>query len=140
MKKVCVAAALLLVQVQSAWADCADLNRRALPNKAAFQTAADEYKNSVVSHLRSALNNTSPPPIDAIAEGVVATSKMITAFDKMIGYLRTVLSAGCFGSEANAWSAAIAKFQSQSDDMHKDRKLYIETLSIMSKVEDKPRN
>jgi chitinase len=61
---------------------------------------------------------------------------MIAAVDKTIDYLGTVMKAGCFGSDANNWSMAIAKFQAQSDDMHKDRALYIETLSMMSKVED----
>jgi hypothetical protein len=83
MKKICFVALMLLLPVQSAWAVCADLNRQALPNKAALQTATDEFKNSVASHLRGALSNSSPPPITAIAEGVVATSKMIAAFDSL---------------------------------------------------------
>jgi hypothetical protein len=137
--KALVTIILLLFHIQSARADCADLNRQAIPNKLAFQAATEEYKNSAVSHLRDMLNGKEPPPIDAISEGVASISKMITAVDKTIEYLRTVLTAGCFGKDADAWSAAITKFEAQRDDMRKDRRTYIEMLSVMSKVEDKPR-
>jgi hypothetical protein len=137
--KALVATVLLLLHVQSALADCADLNRQAIPNKAALQRAADEYKNSFASHLRDMLNDKDPPPINAISEGVAETSKMITAMDKFIGYLHSVKDAGCFGKDADAWSAAIIQMEAQLDGMRKDRKAYIEILSIMSKVEDKPR-
>ena len=131
---------LFLLHIPAAWADCADLNRQAEPNKAALQAATAEYKSGIVSGLRATLSSNSPPPMAAIAQGVAETSKMITAMDKMIDYLQSVMSAGCFGKETNAWSAAIAKFQAQRNDMGKDRRLYIETLLMMSKVEDKPRN
>lgn len=131
---------LLLLSVLSAWADCVDLNRQALPKKAALQAAADEYKSSVISGLRDIMNTKDPPPIVAIAQGVVETSKMIVALDDTITYLRSVLEAGCFGKDANQWSAAIAKFESQSADMRKDRRLYIDTVSMMAKVEDQMRN
>jgi hypothetical protein len=137
--KAVVATAFLLLHVQPALADCADLNRQALPNKAAFQAAADEYKNSFVSHLRDMLNDKDPPPITAISEGVAETSKMITAMDVFIDYLHSVGNAGCFGKEANNWSAAIAKMEAQRDGMRKDRKTYIDILSIMAKAEEKSR-
>jgi hypothetical protein len=137
--KAAVTTVLLLLYVQSALADCADLNRQALPNKAVFQAAADEYKNSFVSHLRDMLNDKDPPPITAISEGVAETSKMIAAMDKFIDYLHSVGNAGCFGKEADAWSAAIAEMEAQRDGMRNDRSTYIQILSIMSKVEDKPR-
>jgi hypothetical protein len=85
------------------------------------------------------LNDKDPPPINAIAEGVAETSRIITAMDKFIDYLHSVKDAGCFGKEADAWSAAIAQMEAQRDGMRKDRKTYIEILSMMSKVEDKPR-
>lgn len=138
--KALAATVLLLFCAPSAWADCADLNRQALPKKAALQAAADEYKNSVVSHLRDMMNNKDQPPLVAIAEGVVETSKMIAALDDTIDYLHSVLDAGCFGKDANQWSMAIAKFETQRDGMRKDRRLYIDTVSMMAKVEDKPRN
>jgi hypothetical protein len=137
--KALVATILLLVHAQSALADCADLNRQALPNKAALQAATDEYKGSVVSHLRDMLNDKDPPPINAISEGVAETSKMITAMDKFIGYLHSVKDAGCFGKDADAWSRAIIQMEAQLDGMRKDRSTYIQILSMMSKVEDKPR-
>jgi hypothetical protein len=130
----------LQLYAPGAWADCADLNRLSLPKKAAFQAAVDAYKGSVVSHLGDMMNDKDPPPLVAIAEGVVETSKMIAAFDDTIEYLRSVQAAGCFGKEASQWAAAIAKFESQRDDMRKDRRLYIDTVSMMAKVEDKPRN
>jgi hypothetical protein len=136
--KAFVATLLLVVSAQSALAGCADLNRQVIPNKLAFQAATEEYKNSAISHLRDALNNAEPPPINVISEGVASTSKMITAFDKTIDYLRSVLAAGCFGQDAAAWSAAIAKFETQRDEMRRDRRTYIEILSMMSKVEDRP--
>lgn len=138
--KTLAATVLLLLSAPSAWADCADLNRQAFPKKAALQSAADEYKSSIVSHLRDLMNDKDPPPIVAIAEGVVETSKMIAALADTIAYLHSVLDAGCFGKDAYAWSATIARFESQRDDMRNDRRLYIDTLSMMAKVEDKPRN
>lgn len=137
--KALVATLILLLCVQSAWADCADLNRQALPNKAALQVATDGYKNSVVSRLRDMLNDKDPPPINAISEGVAEITKMITALDKFIDYLKTVKTAGCFGKEAAAWSGAIAKFEAQLDEMRRDRRTYIEILSVMAKAEEKPR-
>ena len=134
--KALVATAFLLLNAQSAWADCTELNRQALPKKATFQAAADEYKNSIVSHLRDMINNKEQPEIVAIAQGVVETSKMIAAFDDTISYLHTVMDAGCFGKEASGWAAAITKFENQRDGMRKDRRLYIDTLSFMAKVED----
>lgn len=136
--KALVAAVLFLFQVQSVLADCADLNRQAMPNKLALQTATEEYKSGAVSNLRNALNNTNSPPIDAIAEGVASISKMITALDKTIDYLHSVLTAGCFGKDADKWSAAIVQFEAQRNEMRKDRRTYIEMLSTMSKVEDRP--
>jgi hypothetical protein len=130
---------LLVLHAHSAWADCAELNRQAVPSKAALQRATDVYKNSVVSHLRETLNDTGPAPINAISEGVAETSKMITAMDKFIDYLHSVRDAGCFGKEADAWSGVIAKLEAQRDGMRKDRSTYIEILSTMSKVEDGPR-
>lgn len=138
--KAFAATALLLLCAPSAWADCADLNSQALPKKAALQAAADEYKNSIVSHLRDMKSNKDQPPLVAIAEGVVETSKMIAALDDMIDYLHSILDAGCFGKDANQWSMAIAKFETQRDGMRKERRLYIDTVSMMAKVEDKPRN
>jgi hypothetical protein len=137
--KALVATILLLLHTQSASADCADLNRQAPPNKAALKAATDEYKGSVASHLRDTLNDKDPPPINAVAEGVAETSKMITAMDKFIVYLHSVKDAGCFDKDADAWSAAIKQMEAQLDGMKKDRKIYIEILSMMSKVEDKPR-
>jgi len=131
------ATAFLLLSVQLAWADCTELNRQALPRKAAFQAAVDEYKNSTTSHLRDLINNKEQPEIVAIAEGVVATSKVIAAMNDLISYLHTAMDAGCFGKEASGWAAAIAKFESQRDSTRKDRRLYIDTLSFMAKVEDK---
>jgi hypothetical protein len=137
--KAFVAPVFLLLNVQLAFANCADLNRQALPNKAALQRAADAYKNSIASHLRDLLNGKDPPPIDAISEGIAETSKMITAMDKVIDYLHSVKDAGCFGKEAEAWSAAIVQMEAQRDGMRRDRSTYIEILSMMSKVEDRPR-
>jgi hypothetical protein len=135
-----LATVLLVFHAQSALAaDCGELNRHALPNKVAFQAAVDEYKNSSTSHLRDMLGNKDPPPITAISEGVAETSKMIAAMDKVIDYLHSVGNAECFGKEADAWSAAIVQMEAQRDGMRKDRKAYIEMLSIMSKVEDNPR-
>jgi hypothetical protein len=134
-----LATVLLVLHAQSAWADCAELNRQAMPNKAALQRATNVYKSSVVSHLQEILNDTGPPPINAISEGVAETSKMITAMDKFIAYLHSVKDAGCFGKETDAWSGAITKLEAQLDGMRKDRSTYIEILSTMSKVEDRPR-
>jgi hypothetical protein len=138
--KAFVATILLLLHAQSASAaSCADLNRQALPNKAALQVATDEYRGSAVSHLRDMLNDKDPPPINAISEGIAETSKMISAMDKFISYLRSVKDTGCFGKDTDAWSAAIIKMEAQLDGMRKDRATYIEILSMMSKVEDRPR-
>ena len=138
--KVLVATILLLLQAQSVLAaDCAELNRLALPSKAAFQKATDEYKSSAVSQLRDMLNDKEPPPINVIAQGVAETSKIITAMDKMIDYLNSVKIAGCFGKEADGWSKAIQQMEAQRDGMRKDRSAYVEILSMMSKVEDKAR-
>jgi hypothetical protein len=137
--KALVATVLLLLHVQSAWADCADLSRQAMPNKAALQAATDEYKNSGVSHLRDALNDTDPPPIHVILEGVASTTKMITALDKAIDFFRSGLDAGCYKKFADAWSGAIATFETQRDEMRRDRRTYIDILSIMAKAEEKPR-
>lgn len=138
--KAFVATILLLLHAQSASAaSCADLNRLALPNRAALQAATDEYKGSVISHLRDMLNDKDAPSINAISEGIAETSKMITAMDNFISYLRSVKDAGCFDKEADAWLAAIIKMEAQLDGMRKDRATYIEILSMMSKVEDRPR-
>jgi hypothetical protein len=137
MTKALAATAFLLLSVQLAWADCAELNRQALPKQAAFKAATDEYKNSTASHLRDLINNKEQPEIVAIAEGIVETSKMIAAMDDTIGYLHTVMDAGSFGKDASSWAAAIAKFESQRTGMRKDRRLYIDTLSFMANVEDK---
>jgi len=137
MIKTLASTGFMLLSVQLAWADCTELNRQALPKKAAFQAAIDEYKNSTASHLRDIINNKEQPEIVAIAEGVVAASKVIAAMDDMISYLHTVMAGGCFGKEASNWAAVIAKFESQRDGMRKDRRLYIDTISFMVKVEDK---
>ena len=135
--KALVTTVLFLFHIQLAWADCADLNRQAIPNKTALQAATEEYKSSVASHLRDTLNDS--PPINVISEGVAATTKMITAMDKSIDYLRSVLNARCFGKDTNGWSAAIAQMESQRDGMRNDRKTYIDMLSIMAKGEEKSR-
>jgi hypothetical protein len=137
--KTLVATILLVLHAQSAWADCAELNRQAIPNKAALQRATDEYKKSAVSDLRETLKDTGPPPINVLSEAVAETSKMIAAMDKFIGYLHSVKDTGCFGKDADAWSAAIIQMEARLVGMRKDRKTYIEILSMMSKVEDKPR-
>lgn len=106
MIKALASTAFMLLSVQLAWADCTELNRQALPKKVVFQAAVDEYKNSTASHLRDLINNKEQPEIVAIAEGVVAASKVIAAMDDMISYLHAVMAGGCFGKEASGWAAA----------------------------------
>jgi hypothetical protein len=135
-----IAAVIFLLQTQSVWAaDCAELNRQAEPNKAALQAATKEYKSGVTAGLRAALSGNDPPPMAAIAQALAEQSKMISAIDTTIKYLRSVMRAGCFGKEADNWSNVIATFEAQRVDMGKDRRQYIETLLMMSKVEDNPR-
>jgi hypothetical protein len=54
----------------------------------------------------------------------------------MIDYLRLAQSGGCFGQEAATWAAAIAKMESQNEDMRKDRRAQLEMLTFMAKTED----
>ena len=64
---------------------------------------------------------------------------MISSIDRMVGYLRSVQNSGCFGKDASAWAVAITQMETQSDEMRKDREIYISVLSIMAKAESKQR-
>jgi hypothetical protein len=77
------------------------------------------------------------PPINAIAEGVAAITKAISAMDGFVKYLRIVQNAGCFGKDAATWGAAIIKMEAQLDGMREDRKTYIELMSLMAQSEQK---
>ena len=75
--KALVATILFLLHVQSAWADCADLNRQAIPNKAALQAAAVDCNFEI------------GPKQPLIA---VKRATMLLRFDWLLGLIGALLS------------------------------------------------
>ncbi|MGM4965765.1 hypothetical protein AB7714_19875 [Tardiphaga sp. 1201_B9_N1_1] len=132
--KALLAILLVFAGVSGALADCAEINRQAVPKKLELQAATDLYKKSFFATVKDSARDAAP--LDIIADGVAASSKMITAMDQMIDFLRLAQSGGCFGKETASWAAAIAKMEAQNDDMRKDRRAQLEMLTYMAKTED----
>ena len=133
------AAAVILLHVQAAWADCSELNQLAEPNMAALASAGDHYRATGVSQVKyRLLGKADLPPNEVVIKAISETSKMIEAMEKYLDYMNSMKNGGCYGENVGAQSAGIVMLKAQRDELVMDQKRFTEFLAKRLKVDGQP--